>query len=339
MSGIGKYSSIQNKRRANYTAIINTTEQGKYYEIDVRGLTETEKMLGGNDNLPPPSPQGLIKQNGTIKENQNANQILESIRQHLNNFSQAGNLSLQGSNDILTVGENKISVRCFLHKISNDPDFLKDQGNECTNAIRNYQSDGTLDLDKLMKLSNNFQTDSNFYDNLYGFNIALVNFITHEEAFKNAKPETKANVINGVQRFIRQSLRYLSNYMVRYNIISEKLVNSSYDLLYLLNILTAKHIIETPVLSSLNELYQRLISAVQNNIKIYNQINKDAIGKEITVEQTALPQIDQLKNELESLIDKLQNEHKILQRNVANINNNTDELANYASEIAKNAVK
>lgn len=333
-------SNIQKKRRTNYAAVINTTESGKNYKVDIKGLSETELQGGQDEVLPsPPAPDTIVtitKKNEIVKVNTDSKDILSSIRQHLDKFNKVDDLSLGKNINVLTIGENKITVECLLHKMGNDKDFLPNVGNQCTNAIKNYQDNGLLDLNKLIKLSNNFKQDSDFYDNLYGFDIALVNFITNNADFKKSKPNTKASIINGAQKFIRQSLDYLSEFMSKHQIINDKLISSSYDLLYLMNKLTLQRITVGPNVSSLGTLYERLVETAKNNISLFHQINVPSISKQVGVEQIVIPEVDTMRKELESRIAILEKEHTNLETNVRRINENTSNLENLITPNVKN---
>lgn len=319
-----------NKKIPNYTAKINTTENGKNYSLDISGLTETERFWGGQDDNSPPSP-------GTknVQTNNDVNEILGAIRKHLDKFKTIDNFNLGTFNDNLKIGENTISVLCMLHFMGNNKAFLRNAASQCSATIKKYQSNGSLDLGKLIELSQNFKEDNNFYQNLYSFDLAMVNFIFKDPAFKEASPETQATLVNNVQKFIRETLDYLTKYMTENGIINDKLVVSGYDLLYLLNKLTLLRISTTPDMLSLEKLYQRLKDAVDANITAYKEIKQNEIGKPVSVEKIPMPEVDALKEQLEARIKSLEDQHKSIQSNVKDINNDTKNLENFITDNAK----
>lgn len=277
--------------------------------------------------------------------NRDVSEILNNINKHLERLNRTKDLSFTEPNNILKIGINEISVRCFLHYISENPDFMVKDQTQCSDAIKNLgqktiQKGGRpeLNLEQLLSLSNDFKTDTNFYQNLYGFNIALANEIATSQDFRNTNIATQRKLLENFQKFIRQSLKYLTNYMNEYKVIDGSLIKSSYDLLYLLHIIAFKNVNIGIDIRGLQNVYKSLVDAITNNIEIYNSIPISAL------ENVALSKEDrQLDNEIQLLIVQLQErllqlqqQGKDLQENVNRLNLSATNISTMARPEIKN---
>src|SRR5205807_1750206 len=100
----------------------------------------------------------------------------------------------------------------------------------------------------------------------------------NSDEFKRADVATQSKILANFQDFIRQTLNYLGEYMNQYKIVDDNLINSSYNLLYLLNIITFRHANLGHNLTELESIYQKLVTTISENISIYNSINKDKLS-------------------------------------------------------------
>ena len=358
MSNIGNDNSIMSKpgknipkniKKNNMTASIITTEHGKNYMVNVDGINDTETVKisqkggqKGGQNGSPPAPKAVDQKEPTVVvENADVNDILKNIKDHLSRFKQLDDAKLPTKKDSLKVGDNTISVECMLHFLSADRNFLAGSRGKCSSTIEQYSTGGKLDLNKLISLSadQNFLADSDFYRNLYGFNISMADFISKNTEFKNAKSETQGKLINNFQEFIKQSLRYLTEYMDKYNVTDDKLITSSYNLLYLLNKLTLRQVSFGRDITALQDLHSRLVTAVKQNIGIYRNIDISKISA--PVDMTAIgpiTQIEELARQLEDRLRILDGQQKILKTDVDRINADTTTLTDLATAEVKEIV-
>jgi hypothetical protein len=235
---------------------------------------------------------------------------------------------------------NVINLNCLLNYLSKNPNFLGTDKDKCSQTIKNYlDNTNDLDLHKLIALGRNHNTESDFirdtkfYSNLYGFNISLVSFIANSKAFKNADAKTQENLLSGIQNFVRQSLNYLSEYMNRYKVIDDKLLNSSYNLLYLLNILSFRKANVGKSMTDIEGLYGRVVNAITENIKIYESIDKDKLEKYITQvpEDRNAKEIADLYLVLEKRLAILMEQREKLRENVDQINLQSTNLSKFAT--------
>lgn len=256
-----KYSSNLNKNNFTTKTTVNPGSGSEQLSI-----LENSNTYGGNGNE-------------TEKE---INELVQKITSHLDRFNRFENTDIDDNfinkNTTLTIGNNSIKRECFLHYISGNVNFLNTFGVDCSKVIFEHSDTkkNTLNLEALLKLSadSNFETDSNFYKNLYGFNISIADFISNGSDFKNTDDDTKKTILNNYQKFIVQSIICLEKYMNRYDVIDDKLINSSYNLLYLHNALTYKHMNVGTNISELTTIHDKLINTIKDNISLYNKTYK-----------------------------------------------------------------
>jgi hypothetical protein len=267
--------------------------------------------------------------------------MVKDIHDHLSKFDKISTSDLTTPVDDLTIGENKINSRCFLHYISDDPDFMKNDQDKCSTAIKQYivgryeinpnflnGGQGNLDLTTLLALSNNFTEDTDFYKNLYGFNLALANLIATDNEFSRAKYRTQLKILENFQEFIKQSLTYLSEYMNKYKVIDENLIKSSYDLLYLLNIIAYRRVNAGGKIRELLILYDKLTKAIENNINIYKKIiPENFVATRLTDEDK------KLNEDIQKLIEGLKKRLGLLEKQSVKLDENSKILKNSAADI------
>lgn len=244
----------------------------------------------------------------------------------------------RGEKDIIP----EIDRECFLHYLSLDKNFLPEKQTQCSNIINKYSKSGKLDLNTLLELSknNNFYEDSEFYRNLYNFNIALVDFIANDSRFKNANITIQTNILSNLHEFIKQSLVYLNSFMNRYTIINDRLIKSSYNLLYLLNLITYKHISTGRNIDELTRIYNDMYETIKTNIRIYDSIKKDNSIKGVSsLKDDQAEKIQYLIDELNKRLPILKSQQEKLKTEVAEINKNFNNLEGLASTDVTDIVK
>ncbi|BCS83005.1 hypothetical protein QLL95_gp1118 [Cotonvirus japonicus] len=273
------------------------------------------------------------------ENNEDVTDILAKIKTHLARLNYAAKLDFEKDkkeDHILTVGNYKISRECLLHYLSGNPEFLKSDAKQCSTAIQNFSNtSGNLDLESLLNLSENkdFVRDTNFYKNLYGFNVSIADFIANNQEFKKTNFNTQVRILANYQEFLKQSIDYLNKYMNEYKVIDENLITKSYNLMYLLNMLTFRRANMGKNFNELGIVYNKLNQAIMNNIAIYNSIDKNklgtlSVGKNDVIDKNVQDLINALKQKLES-VNKQQT---VLKNNVEEINRDANNLKKHVSK-------
>ena len=271
------------------------------------------------------------------------NTILANIRKDLEKWQIADNSNLEATSEFLNVGDKKISRECFLHFVSEDPSFLPESRAQCSDVIASYvTASNELSLSSLLSLSSdhNITRDTAFYDNLYGFNVGLAEFVATKEAFQKASPKTQAILLAKIRDFTKQSLLYLNQYMDTYQVMNPKLMDSSYNLLYLLNNLTYSQANMGNSVDELNAIYAKVNAALAENIGILNKAitSKDNVSPSkasIYVDPETLEQIRVYSEALKKKLAALQEQKTILESSISTINSNKQAIQAYASPYVK----
>lgn len=221
------------------------------------------------------------------------NSISEEIQRHLTNWAIVEKSTITANaTDTLRIptssGTNEISIKCLVSHLSKNSSFLAADKASCSNIFKAYLSDDSnVDFYKLIDLSNISKDQSiaesgKFFQNLYGFDLGLAQYVATDPSFKSADPVTQQNIINGVYDFINQSLNYLNTSIETYKILDPKLIEASYNILYLLNILNLKRATSGRSMEKMNEIYQELMRAVNENIEAYRRFVTSATPGEIS---------------------------------------------------------
>ena len=118
--------------------------------------------------------------------------------------------------------------------------------------------------------------------------------------------------------------------MDEYVIIDDKLINSSYGLLYLLNVLTFRRVDIGRNINELNNLYATLVSAVKDNLAIYKQIESDKLSTAVNTSAS-----NKLSMEIRDTTNKIYQRLKILDEQKAILKNNVIEINNNSANLEK----
>lgn len=278
-------------------------------------------------------------------EQSDINKTLNEIRSHLDNLDMLQNeFGTKNLDDnVLRIGDQLVSLECMLHYLSNNNNFLPESRDQCSAIISKYiDANNNLDLTSLISLSpdKNFLSDSTFYENLYYFIISMAKYISDENILMNLDPITQKTLLFNVRSFIAQSLDYLNKYMNNYEVIDNNLINSSYNLMYLLNSLTIRNASVGQSIEELQKIYGELRSLISDNINIYNKIYKKIDSSKIDDKNIA--QSSMLEKEIQELISRLKSRMNILEKQSESLNENsaaidadTASLENFVDENIK----
>ncbi|AKI79018.1 hypothetical protein [Acanthamoeba polyphaga mimivirus] len=274
----------------------------------------------------------------TVNSEGDVSKIITRIKNHLASFNYAASLDFNKDKDhdkVLTVGEYKISRECLLHYLSGNPDFLKSSAGECSKAIQTFSNEsGNLDLESLLTLSPNkdFIHDTNFYKNLYGFNVSIADFIANNNEFKKANYNTQIRILQNYHEFLKQSIEYFNKYMNQYKVIDDNLISRSYNLMYLLNVLTFRRANVGRNINELLDSYNKLNQAIATNLAIYDSINKSKLEIAPEARSSIIDKgVQDLVNSLKQRTNILKKQGDTLKKNVEDINKDTSNLKRHAT--------
>jgi hypothetical protein len=291
-------------------------------------------------SVPPlPSKPVSTKPNEIQKE---INDLTVKIKNHLKKFDDIEKDISNEPINTLNLGNISISRNCMLHLLSGDPTFLGEERDKCTKEMATYTKEKKINLDALFesfKLSDctNFDENTKNYKNLYGFNISMVKFIADDPKFNTAKPATQQTLIGNIQNFITKTIDYLQSYMEKCEVINDKLITSSYNLLYLLNALSIHHANVGKGIEDVKSLYNKITTLIKQNIGFYNNIDKSKL--EGVINRTASAELNSLYGQLENRLRLLEAQTKTLDENIKKINTDATILEKLASEDVTNIIK
>lgn len=251
--------------------------------------------------------------------------MIYKIRGHLKKIDLVNKMDFTTDGEsVLMINGSKITPECMLHYLSGDKQFLALTRNQCSEIIQKYVDNKKLNLSKLLSLSGNFDMDRNFYKNLYNFLIAMIQFVANDKRFSETNVMTQKKLIYNLQKFTLESIRYLKEFMKKYNVIDDNLLFTSYELLLLINAMGQKRANVGKKIIELTNIYDKLIEAIKSNISLFEKINLETSFSEIS--QINNHNIENLANILKSKIDKLKIEREILQKNISSIEINQQEM-------------
>ena len=313
-------------------------KKGSNYESTESFRAETRKSKNGTEYLSVKGGEDDIINSKPVDNQSTTEELLDRINKYLNNWSSISNTDFDPNNfdNDLHVNGKSINYLCMLHHMSKDPNFLsKHPKNEgCQASLRDIMTDGKVNLSKLINESSindeSFQANTDFYNRLYKFNIAMAKFISSDNEFKNASPTVKKNILNGMRKFVHQSIVYSQEYMNKHNIIDRNLIDSNYDLMYLLNILSVYQANTGKTVEDLSKLYNTVVKAVSDNIRLFQSIRDSGFTE--TQSEVPLSQIDNMYAELNKRLDSVNKIHTELIENKEAIDENTASLADYVSD-------
>ena len=229
------------------------------------------------------------KKNLPGRKNNDANASIETIRDYMTRFSELDKQhndkpkeyqNLKIGNCTGEKGECDINYKCMLHYLSRNDTFLAADKESCSKIISKYtegDKKDVLKLGELLALSKDqtFFENTNFYYNLYYFNLHMMEYLFKDKTgIKNLKAldvTSKQTLFSNLREFAKQSLTHLTSYMDRYHIMDSKLLQSSYNLLYLMNVLTFHHANADIKIKDLNKTYAKMMAAVNTNINLFKE--------------------------------------------------------------------
>lgn len=301
--------------------------------------TNKEKMA----KSPSKTKEGPTLITETQKTQEDIKKILDKIRAKLDQFNDSQKIKLDENLDKLKIDNILITAECMLNNFAADDKFLPEakKDPDCITALEKFKNDKDptkFDIGKLInseKIVINDKTNRNFFENLYNFVIKMVKVLTEKpDIFKDIKIQTQINVLDGIKEFIIQTIKYQTTFMKIHEFIDDSLITSGYNMLLLLYTITTKHANISITYTDLDKLYNKLITQIQENIKIYKELEDETIPKLSEVkEQTWLNKdllnlIETATKDLYNRLTSLKEQRDKLRKNVDEIKNNTEFLLN-----------
>lgn len=215
--------------------------------------------------------------------------------------------------------------------------FLKDVGNDdkCKAAIKNLEENNKFNIKKLLAKSEinikNYDENKDFYQNLYNFVIAMANVLTNNTTkFETVSTSTQTKVLTSLGNFITQTIEYQRKFMTTHKVIDDSLIMSGYNMLLLLYTITSRHASVDKSYKDLEVLYNELITQIEANIKIYEEIDINEITKVepgTKIDPNLLAEIEKETKRLRERLIILGEQHKQLRTNVDEIKKRSANLA------------
>lgn len=285
----------------------------------------------------PSRPQQLTESGSTYDD------FLSNIRNHLSRWDTIDTFADIQPTPVLKLGsDTSINVECLLSHFTSDPLFLNETKQSCSDSIKNYlRSNNELDLASMINLADDqkFLNASEFYKNLYGFNIAMFDWIkNHESDLKKLKATTIDEISNGTYNFVDQTLKYTTNYMEKYQVYDKVLLSNTYDLLYILHVLNTRKINNGKSLNELEQTYYKLIDVVKENVALYKKLELPP-RQVVSPSGISTTEIDDVINKLTQRITLLQQQRDEMKQQISDLNNATIKINSVASEHVKQLFK
>ena len=327
----------------------------------LNGNVSTNKQLGGqsneslldrilkaigipttNKNKSKPIPTAVISQTSPQTEEievQNINtdintdkDIINSINEKLDRFYQIEKLTSVSQKtdrrDKLNLDkEQYIGKKCLLYFFS-DKKIFSDADCNCTSGVRMcYDSSKKIQLKDLIKLSNNFENDTDFYQNLSDFILGVTELITQRGTFVNVDEKVKNDVLLNFKNFILESLTYSVQYMKQYQVITSELITINNRLLFLYYKLVRKLVDHDNNITKLQEALEKLNQTINATINEYSKYQSKSID---TINSYASDSM-QSNTDIQQLITKLNARVELLKKEAIRIKNNSKTLDNKTS--------
>lgn len=300
------------------------------FVILVKEMTEFNKTVASKDHT---------------TSSDDVNSIARNIRQHLEklNFKRE-NLA---ESSTLKIGENEITAECLLYYLSGKKYQLGENPKKCEKEMEPFvvtdkEGNNIVHLEKMIDPSSihkdQFNNNTNFYYDLYEFNIGLAKKMFNDN-LSYMDENVRKMLYSNVQNFISQTLIYLEKYMTVHQIINDTLLTSSYDLLYLSYALASKYIHTGIGINDIKLIYQKLVQQIHDNIGIYQQIDRaklfGAIETHTNINPKNATELDRLYQELEFNLSSLEKQKNVLEQNVNIFNNQRDKISDLISQKVK----
>jgi DNA-binding transcriptional MerR regulator len=296
--------------------------------------TSEEKKLPITEKKQEPAASSVVHLTNDAKN------ILDEINKHLFRISimEKEAPDYRDTNLLITNRKDRIGLECFLHYLSGNEQFFKQYRNECEGIIAKYTTNNKLDFGKLIELSSEYNPDADgkyCYD-LYNFGINLAIMITDREEFQKTDIDTKFRLFENYGAFLKRVLNYFIEFMERYGIVSDQLINKGYNLLYLLNIITHRHANLGREINEIKELYYKMNEMISQNLDILKKINIDKVVPSMNNEEKELlNRAQKIAKEIEMRLSELSKQKEQLERNVNMINNSIGNLSNLINKDIK----
>jgi hypothetical protein len=274
--------------------------------------------------------------------------LIEEIKRHLARFTEASkepaaSLEINTPTDpskgsfVMPGMKKSISYLCILQSYTGstslvfpvDPKLCTvPLQKEIRTTLRNAAESVNMDVS-----DTGFTNSTKTFSALYRAVVSMAKIIASQGSYRPSA-DINSSLSHNLQELIRQVIAYLRRYMEVYKVTDNKMINKSYDLLYLMTIMGLMKAESTGyTLDDLDTLYQKVKELILVNTENYKQlIVPGPSGEEAQIN----PEIDELYRRLAKLYQDLEKQSKEMSEQISNLNTSQDKLR---SNISRDLVK
>jgi len=266
------------------------------------------------------------------------NEMVAKISDHIKLMESLKDVDFPLENDSLNVDGVNISADCFMHFFTGSDDEVAARCDTAHAKIADYFDGEILDVSGMFDTNNE---DRSLQDSLlrareiYSFIVAVAKKTTDKD-FRTDNIQHKHLGLKRLEDLIIEYFNFTHKLMQKYKVIDAKIVNAAEDMLYLYTNVIQYHTNVGKDLGTLNSTYADLVAVVDDNIGLY-----DGLQKGIVIGSENMTLTTNMSATVESLIARmaeLKEQQDSLNENIKLINNETVRAGKYASDTMKNFV-
>lgn len=217
--------------------------------------------------------------------------------------------------DTLYISQDiSINKQCLLHYFSEKKLYTNnncDCSKKVADSLRYCQyTDNSIELNHLIKLTNDFADDTKFYRNLHEFILSVTQLMITDTPIKNAPKDTKKKIMENFKKFILEALAYSKNYRDQHKMNTDELTTICIDILFLYRLFTIRLVNYGTDTNKLKETFEQLKKATDNTIGKINELQTGSVANTKSV-ATQDPRIQKTIEEVEK---RLKLENKLMDR-------------------------
>lgn len=327
------YNNLNKVIKGNDTEIPHITDtywKNKKSKINTESISSSKKekqfiansILGGDG-----SDDTVI-----CTTDKSVDDLLNCIKNQL----QTSELSYNDINDNFVLKLNNditINVECFIYLVTNNNTY----NDKCdNNVINNFIVNNTVSFDKFFPQSDDKTFKIKFNEDMYKYILSIIKFIVTNNNLKNMANNEQTKLINALCTLISKEIEYNTNLILQKIILQDKYYKINYNLLYLYIILNTKYINEEKI-KQLQDLYDKLIKTINDNIEAYKTWKDNIINSEKNNKVTN--DIDNIIKELDEKINKLEEENKLYKSEINNFSDLKNQLEPKVDPFIKDLTK
>lgn len=246
---------------------------------------------------------------------QDVDKLLECIKKQLESSEEMKYDNIKDNYELTLSDDTKINVTCFINIITNINENICEK-----NTIDKLREDNELKINKFFPSENvEINKRLDFDNNMYKYILSITKFIAENTEFKNMSDENKEKIITTLCSLIAKEIEYNTNLILNNKILQDKYYKINYNLLFLHIILTMKYINKNDT-NKLKELYKKLLTTAEENIKEYQKWKNKII--ETDTNKTDLSEkIENIIKQLKTRLEQLEKDNELYRKEIDNMNN------------------